>query len=470
MTLQLRSDFVRPFRRLPRPGPNRARRASRGIALIWALFAAMVISGVILSGTNTFIAIRNMGTADFRADAQARSVAEAGLVDAYAWFRRQTSQPVSAFAPARNLAAVPEINETDDATVGLVRDYEILPSLWGRYEVRKTKLAETWTDANANGLYDYGEAYTDTNASGKRDPATETRDVSTERGLSGAGTVWRLESIGTVYKRPDQLQALGAGPNQRIASIRLAAEIRRLAIVPPGTAAVCARTLSTVVLGARSRLTGGTKSGLVGTVGSGVPSLGGEITGIPASGTIPLPYNDTIPLVFGVSVTELKAMADGSYTNVANFPSPIGDYTLHVMVGDITFDATKPLRGTGVVVVVGNCTLAASSNSFFNGVLYVQGNLQIRAPVYIRGTVVATGSVDIAGTGGDYSELIYDGSMISQVLKTMGQYRFSTAPYQPARLLPDGTADENDLIRMQKSGRTLPGGNLPTSLGNSLPP
>ncbi len=486
MTLHLRSDFVRPFRRSLRPrkgslrraaqgialvpSPGSLRRATQGIALIWALFAAMVISGVILSGTNTFIAMRTMGTSGFRAEMQARSVAEAGLVDAYAWFRRQTTQPVATFAPVRNLAAIPAINETDDASIGLARDYEILPSLWGRYEVRKTKLAETWVDANANGLYDYGESYTDTNSSGKRDPSTETRDVSAERGLSGAGTVWRLESVGTVYNRPDQLQALGAGPNQRIASTRLAAEIRRLAIVPPATAAVCARTLSTVVLGNRSRLTGGLKSGLIGPTGTGSPSLGGEITGTPANGTVPLPWNDTVALVFGVSLTELKAMSDGSYTNVANFPSPIGDYTLHVMEGNITFDAAMPLRGTGVVVVAGNCTLAASSNSFFNGVLYVQGNLQIRAPVYLRGTVIVTGSVDIAGTGGDYSELNYDGGMISLVLKTMGQYRFSTSPYQPARLLPDGTADEGDLIRMQKSGRTLPGGNLPTALGNSLPP
>lgn len=440
------------------------------MALIWAVFAAMVIAGVIVSGTNTFIAVEKMGTSDFRADAQARSVAEAGLVDAYAWFRRQTTQPVTTFAPVRNLAAVPAINETDDPLVGLLRDYEILPSLWGRYEVRKTKVEESFTDSNANGLYDYGEPFVDTNTSGRRDPAKETRDVSVERGLSGSGTVWRLESVGTVYRRTDQGQALGVGPNTRIASVRLAAEIRRLAIVPPATGALCAHTLSSCVLGVRSRLTGGTKCGVVGPTGSGSPSISGEVTGTPASGTVVLPYNDTIPLVFGVSVTELKAMADGSYSNAANFPSPIGDYTLHVMEGAITFDASRPLRGTGVVVVIGNCTISASSNSFFNGVLYVQGNLQIRAPVYLRGTVVVTGSVDIAGTGGDYSEINYDGSMISQVLKTMGQYRFSTSPYVPAPTLPDGTADEDGLIRMQKTGRTLPGGNLPTALGNSLPP
>lgn len=467
MTLQSRPDPARSFRRA---SPGRTRRDQRGIALIWALFAAMVIAGVIVSGTNSFLSIQQLGTAEFRADAQARGVAEAGLVDAYAWFRRQASQPVSTFAPVRNLAAIPPINETDDATIGLVRDYEILPSLWGRYEVRKTRVAETWTDGNANGLYDYGEAYTDTNTSSRRDPAAETRDVSAERGLAGSGVVWRIESVGTVFRRPDGLQALGVGPNQRIAMVRLAAEIRRLAIVPPAQAAVCARTRSTVSIGNRARLTGGLKGGVIGPTGSGTPSISGEVTGTPGSGTVPLPYNDTVAQMFGVSLTELKAMADGSYTNAANFPSPIGDYTLRIMEGNIAFNAARPLRGTGVVVVIGNCSLDASSNSFFNGVLYVQGNLQIRAPVYLRGTVVVTGAVDIAGTGGDYSEVIYDGGMITLVLKTMGQYRFSTSPYIPAPSLPDGTADEEGLIRRQRSGLTLPGGNLPASLGNSLPP
>lgn len=449
---------------------SRLRRA-RGVALIWAIFAAMVIAGVIVSGTSTFLSVEKMSTIDFRAESQARAVAEAGLVDAYAWFRRQTTQPVSTFAPVRNLVAVPAINETDDAAIGLVRDYEILPSLWGRYEVRKVLAAETFTDSNANGLYTHGEPFTDSNSNGRRDPARETRDVSLERGLSGAGAVWRIESVGTVYRRTTTGAALGTTANPRITSVRLCAEIRRLTIVPPATAAVCARTLSSVVLGSRARVTGGSAGGLIGPSGSGSPSLApAEVTGTPASGTVPTPFNDQITQVFGVSTLELKAMADGAYTNAALFPSPIGDYTLHVMEGAITFDAARPLRGTGVVVVVGNCTISPSSNSFFNGVLYVQGNLNIRAPVYLRGTVIVTGSVDIAGTGGDYSELVRDSGMITTVLRTMGQYRFSTSPYEPAPVLPDGTADEGGLIRLQKSGATLPGGNLPTALGASLPP
>jgi hypothetical protein len=152
------------------------------------------------------------------------------------------------------------------------------------------------------------------------------------------------------------------------------------------------------------------------------------------------------------------------------FPSPIGQDTLHVVPGTITFDATRPLKGTGVVIVLGDCSIVAGSNSFFNGVLYVQGNLTIRGPVYLRGSVISTGGIDIAGSGGDFSELIYDGPLIKQILTLIGQYRFSTGTFNPPTSLPDGLPDENGLVRLQRSGLTLPGGNLPTALGDSLPP
>lgn len=449
----------------------RARRArERGVAMIWALFASVVIAGIIFTGTDSFLAVGKMGQAEFSADGQSRAVAEAGLVDALAWFRRQTTQPVSTFAPARNLSLYPPLNETDDTALGLVRDYEIMPSLWGRYEVLKPVAAEPFTDSNADGVYTYGEAFTDTNGNGRRDPARNLQDVSIDRGFAGTGTVWRLESRGTIYRRPDASQPLGVGPNARIASTVVASEIRRMVIVPPAQAALCVRLASNVLIGYRSRIGGGTKGGLITKSSTGTSNTtGAEITGSPAKGSITT-YLDDVGTVFGASLDELKAMADGSYAVAANFPKRIGDYTLNVVTGPITFDATRPLRGTGVVIVDGNATFNAGSNGFFNGVLYVKGNVVMRAPIYVRGTVIVTGSVDIAGTGGDYTELLYDGGMITSVLTMLGQYRFSTAPYVPAPVLPDGTPDEDGLVRLQKSGRTLPGGNLPAPLGASLPP
>ncbi len=439
--------------------------------MVWALFATMVIAGIIAAGTDTFLAVDKMAGAEFSAEGQARSVADAGLIDAFAWFRRQQTQPVSTFAPVRNLLLNPPVNETDDSTIGLVREYEIMPSLWGRYEVRKGVAAEAFTDADGDGRYDYGEAFTDSNGNGRRDPARETMDASIERGFAGLGTVWRIVSHGTVYRRQDATKALGVAPNMRLASQTVVGEIRRLTIVPPGPAAVCGQRGSLITIGSRGRIVGGTKTGVLYGPSTGTPTFqaGSEVTGTPKNNYVN-PYNDAVQTVFGVTLSELKAMADGSYATAAAFPASIGNYTLNVATGPITFDSTRPLRGTGVVVVVGDCTVAVSSNSFFNGVLYVQGNLTIRGPAYFRGTLIATGTVNIAGSGADYSEVDYDSKIISQVLVLLGQYRFSTSAHEPSPVLPDGTPDEDGLIRLQKAGLTLPGGNLPSALGNSLPP
>ncbi|MCC7137444.1 MAG: hypothetical protein IT460_03335 [Planctomycetes bacterium] len=450
---------------------RRPARGDRGFAIVWAMLAAMLIAGIVFAGTSTQIAMNRLGDATFSAEGQARSVAEAGLVDALAWFRRQQTQPVSTFAPQRNLAANPVVNETDDTVVGLVREYEMMPSLWARYEVRKPVAAESFTDQDADGRYDYGEPYLDTNGNGRRDPAREIRDISVDRGFAGTGTVWWVVSHGAVYRRRDAAQPLGSAANPKVASADVAAEVRRFVIVPPATSALCVKTGTGTTIGARARLLGGSKGGLITKSGTGTPTVqvGSEVYGSPAVGTNPT-YDDSISTTFGVTMPELKAMADASWSSAALFPAKIGDFTLNIVPGPITFDDSRPLRGTGVVVVEGNCTIAAGSNSFFNGILYVQGTLTVRAPVYLRGTVIVTGTADVAGTGGDFSEINYDPAILNEVLTMLGQYRFSTATYEPSEALPDGTPDEGNLVRLQHSGMTLPGAALPAPLDDSLPP
>src|SRR5688572_28549507 len=106
------------------------RETERGVVLLWAVMVLVVLLGVIASGIESQMALDRWSRTALARHGQARAVAEAGVVDAFAWFRRQQVQPVSTFAPRRDLAAVPPINETDDPTIGLVRDYEIQPSLW----------------------------------------------------------------------------------------------------------------------------------------------------------------------------------------------------------------------------------------------------------------------------------------------------------------------------------------------------
>jgi hypothetical protein len=411
--------------------------------MIWALFCTMVIAGVVLAGTTSKQAMDKLASADFVAQGQSEAVANAGLTDAYAWFRRQTVQPVVTFAPRRDLAASPPVNETDDPAVGLVREYEVMPSLWARYEVLPGRTAETFTDSNGDGRYGVGEPFVDANGNGRRDPDRETLDVSVKRGLSGSGGAWHVVSHGYIYRRPRADLPLTTAPNVRIASTVTSGEIRRLTITPPATSALCVRTASSANIGSRSRVLGGTKGGIISKSSTGSPTIStsAEVAGTPRVGTVSS-YLDSVDNIYGVTLTELKGMADASYTNPATVPGTMGDYTLTVVTGNVTFDATRPLRGTGVLVVVGNCTIASGSNSFFNGVLHVTGNLTLRGPSYVRGTIVVTGTCDVSGTGGDYVEVDYDQNIVVNLLTLMGQYRHTMAVYPAAPLLADGTPDE----------------------------
>jgi len=409
------------------------------------VLVVMMIAGIVAVGATSDRALDDLTKAEVEAPAQAHAVAEAGIVDAYAWFRRQTVQPVNVFAPQRDLSKSPPVNETDDPDKGLVREFEIGPNLWARYEVRKAAPAEPFTDANQNGLYDEGEPYVDQNGDGTWNAARETRDISEERGQAGTGAVWMLVSHGTVFARLRTDLPLGEGVNRRLAVARVATEIRRLALTPPAEAAVCSRTASITTLGSRSRVVGASGGGVVyGEVtGSPVFLSGSEVSGSPSSSAVP-DYDGSIPGVFGVSLAELKSMADLSTKDASTVPAPLGDYTLTVIDGDAVFDTVRPLRGTGIVVVLGDCTLADGSNSFFNGLLWVGGNLRIRAPAYLRGMVVAEGSVDIRGTGGDYAELNYDDAIIGELLAVMGQYRHTKAIYtHDPDAMTDGRRNKN---------------------------
>ncbi len=417
----------RPFRR---PGPVPAR--ERGSLLIWAAIVVLIVLGVVAAGVRQQQAGDAASRLSMASDGQARAVAEAGLVDGFAWFRRQQSQPVTAFAPVLDLAASPPVNETDDAAIGLVREYEIQTSLWGRYEVRRAVAAETFTDQDGDGLHDDAEPFVDADGDGRWDPARGTRDVTSERGLPGAGAVWLLESHGFLYERPRADLPLNAPPNRLVASARVASELRRLTITPPAAAAVCAASAASSTVGSRGRLRGGAGAGLAYAQGTGTPVVqsGGELTGTPPSTAVP-GYAGSLEAVFGVSQAELMSMADVSTASMAGVPSPVGDYTLVVIAGDATFTAAQPLAGTGIVVVLGSCTISASSNSYFGGLLWVQGSLTVRAPCYLHGSAIVGGALDVRGTGGDAAELEHDPAVLNELLLRMGQYRHSKAVFVP---------------------------------------
>jgi hypothetical protein len=431
----------------------------RGSALLWAVGLMSATVALVFSDIDLMRAGTQEQTVAFAENGQAAGVAHAGLSDAYAWLRRQTVQPVAVFAPRRDLEADPPINETDDASVGLVREYELSPGIWGRYEVRAGRPMDPFVDANANGSYDAGETFTDLTrvggvtpspgefvagrvsdgyGDGKWTPSRWSRDVSSERGWSARGTVWRLESRGMIYRREREDYPLGRDPNVLLATVTSASEVSRMVLTPPAAAAICATKLSEVTLGDRVRLraTGGLAVGVETANGSFNQAAGAEVYASTRYAAVP-GYDSSIKRVFGVEWAELKSLADISSKGLSGMPDDMQEGSLVVLERDVTYDAELPLLGSGVLVIKGDLTIAADSKSYFTGVLYVDGDVTIYGPALIRGTIIATGGVHLEGSSGDYVELENDPLTVNRVLGAMSQYRFSRAVYTPDRRLLD---------------------------------
>jgi hypothetical protein len=396
-------------------------RRERGAALIITMLAIMMIATAISAGVILLEQSSKASKHIFEARDQAYGVSRAGLIDAMSWFRRQTTQPVTLFAPNRDLTAIPPINETDNVAVGLVRNYAITASVWARYEVRLSAM-------------DLGVT-----------------DVTTARGLpgTGPGTIWQITSHGYVfhrnYKNPadpsnnpwnedEEWDNVGHKPlgndtdgtNQLVAYVSLETEIRRLTIIPPGTAAVCVSNGSSATLGARSRVQGGDGAGLLYSTSSGTPSLSGALTGSPTHAAL-AGYVDDWQNVFGMPLQDLLAMPDVKVRDVDDLPEKLPDYSLTYYQGDVVFNAAHPLTAPAAVLIVdGNLTIDSSSNSSFNGFIYVRGNYIQRAPSIISGTIAVRGTCNISGLG-DYSEVNADDTLINVIMQKMGQYRLSQA-------------------------------------------
>ena len=463
----------------------------RGVILLWALVTVFMIAGIVLAATDENRSMDVMADFKFAAKGQAEEVAQAGLIDGMAWFRRQVLQPVAAFEPrglppslrnnntlpndkelppglqgqgkgkgagneappgqefkdklppgqATKVAMSPALalelaaaeyyavthRETETPEYGLVRSYELAPGVWARYTVTRGNPSEPFTDANANGRYDVGEAYVDSNDDGVWNPGADTSDVSSERGLGTSGAIWYLTSRGEVFRRPRMDLAIGEGPNVRIAVSTWGTEIRRLTMSPPASAALCVREGRDAYLGLRVRLRGDTCVAYGTDTGSPNTSdaqIQGAVTSVPQ-------YRDGHMDVFGVDWAELKSMADISTTDpIDGLPDKLPDDNLIVVTGNVTFDQARPLRGSSALVVRGNVTISEGSNSFFSGILYVDGNLTIRGPALLRGSVIVTGSVDAAGSMGDFVEIEHDTSVVGDLLLRVGQYRHSKAAFR----------------------------------------
>lgn len=393
----------------------RDRSDERGVALILAILFTIIVVGITVTGSLILRSHQTKTKINFVSHGQSVQFAKSGLIEALGWLRKQTGQPVTAFEPTLNAAALPPILDTIDPEIGIVREFEITNSIWGRYEVWKT-----WdSDPNPTRL-----AWRQQMQCG---------DISDLRGDLSPGSVWRIRSLGYVFRRVDPNAAFNEAPNQVLGQEMAEVEARRLALQPPGQAALCSRTGSTVRVLTRGRVLGGTlAAGLYYLNGTSTPTVSGTgatLTGTPNRSAAST-YDDSFEAVFGVSLDELDAMADYVVSAAVDFPNPVPIDTVVVAHTPMSFTSTLPLKGTGVAVVLGNTTIGQGSYSSFSGLLYVQGNLTLREPCEIQGAVVVTGSVTVQGNL-DYVTIQYDDEILQHLRQELGTYRLSSAMSRP---------------------------------------
>jgi hypothetical protein len=279
--------------------------------------------------------------------------------------------------------------------VGLVRDYKIsdLGSVWGRYEVRLDRV----------------------------------RDVSGARGQSASGAVWLVDSVGIVYVRTDKNKGHDQSPNRVLTRAYTRTELRRLSVVLPANAAICSARGDNVDTDAATRVLGGANGiGVAYPPSTGTPALSGSVDGLMDSSVVD-PYQDGIEEVFGVGQQELIGMADVVAASVNDLPGTLPEMALIVVTGNAVFTPANPLVGSGLLVVLGDLQMQSGSLSSFNGLIYTTGNYDQGSPSQVSGAVISRGLVNLRSSG-DFSEVYYDPAILSQIIRHIGQYRFSRSP------------------------------------------
>lgn len=250
-------------------------------------------------------------------------------------------------------------------------------------------------------------------------------DVSNERSGANDGTAWRLRTVGYVFDRDDDTLPFDQSPNRIQARQLVEGEIIRLRLTPPGAAAICTRDASLVSIAAHVEVDGhATGAGLYTRQGTGSPNLVGTLSGQPGF-LADANYACSVQSVFGCSQRDLIEAADLLVQQDTGIPVPLPGNTLVVIdSGPVTFDASRPLRGTAVVYVKGDVTIAAGSASSFNGLLFVDGNLSVAAPADLGGSIVVSdGHRFDTSAAGDWVHVNYDPDVLDTLRREIGQYR-----------------------------------------------
>ena len=164
----------------------RDRSGERGVALILAILFTIIVVGITVTGSLILKSHQATTKVNFISHGQSVQFSKSGLIEALGWLRKQTAQPVTSFQPQLNMLVSPPVMDTLDPIIGVAREFQITNSIWGRYEVWKQ-----W-EADPN----------PTRLAWRR--LMQTQDISDQRGNLAPGSIWRVRSVGYVFRRVDE--------------------------------------------------------------------------------------------------------------------------------------------------------------------------------------------------------------------------------------------------------------------------
>ncbi len=368
-------------------------RDETGSALIWALMFVVVTSGMVISHAIFVASNRKERDARYDREALGQTFARSALIDAQAWYNRQRVQPVVAFDPRRDLNGDPPVCDTLDQAIGLVRAFEIRGNLWGRYEVRRERVA----------------------------------DISPERGVKTAGSVWSVEAQSYVYRLVDPALPFSAAPNRVIATTNLSTEMRSVPFTLPAPAAVCLDD------GANFKAYPATAIKGRGSVGIAFPDSGASdvapapildingaatVDGTPALSAVPT-YDASAKSMFSMRLDELRSYSDEVWPS--NRDGLTVRNRLVFVSGDLMLTTGLNVDGS-LIVVDGDLTMTDAQNSVIQGVLYVTGDAFVSGTLQMKGSIVVRGRLE-TGQAGPGIQFEYDAAVVEDLRRRLSQYR-----------------------------------------------
>lgn len=94
--------------------------------------------------------------------------------------------------------------------------------------------------------------------------------------------------------------------------------------------------------------------------------------------------------VFGMDETQMKEFADVYITDLTDprLYTPLMDSEIRYVVGNVSYTTTKPLFGNGLLIVDGKIDVSGIGHKF-DGIVWSTGEVNITAGGYIKGCVVA---------------------------------------------------------------------------------